>query len=366
MIDDKPACFCLPNYEGDPPRQPCSLPNNPCNPSPCGPNTQCTILSNGFAKCTCLNGYIESPNTVRGCVEAKNPCEPNTCGVGARCDPNRNPPCYCPDNTEGNPYKSCSNNREYLPPILCHPGPCGPNTDCYVSGNDELCFCKAGFIGDARVGCLPQRSPCSSNPCGPQASCIANHAGEAICSCTPGSIGEPYGDGCHSRECEVDDECKSNKACIGYSCVDPCPGACGFNTKCLIQAHRPVCFCEDGFIGNPLICCLPPGEQKLISPCSKSKCGVNAICQDVGENALCSCPPDFQGDPLVECKPECIINSDCASNEACVNKKCIDPCSFDNICGLHAVCLCSDHTVSCFCPDGYIGDPLAQCLYRRK
>lgn len=340
---------------------------NPCSPSPCGPNTQCTILSNGFAKCTCLDGYIESPNTVRGCVEARNPCEPNTCGIAARCDPNRIPPCYCPDNTVGNPYKSCNSSREYLPPVLCQPGPCGPNTDCYVTGNNELCLCKNGFSGDPHIGCQQQRNPCTPNPCGPQAICNIKYAGEAICSCSPGSIGDPYGnDGCHSRECEVDDECQANKACIGYACHDPCPGACGFNTICRVESHRPVCLCDDGFVGNPLICCLPPGDQKSLSPCSKVQCGENAMCQDVGDRALCSCPPDFIGDPNVECKPECVMNSDCPSNEACMNRKCVDPCAMGNICGLHAVCLCSEHTVSCYCPDGYIGDPLTQCIYRRK
>ncbi|XP_037295454.1 uncharacterized protein LOC119189544 isoform X2 [Manduca sexta] len=368
LIDDKPACFCLPNYEGNPPRQPCKLPNNPCNPSPCGPNTQCTVLSNGFSKCTCLPGFIESPNTVRGCVEARNPCEPNTCGVGARCDPNRSPACYCPENTVGNPYKSCENNRGYLPPVssvLCQPGPCGPNADCFVSGNREMCYCKASFIGDPYTGCQPQILPCVPNPCGPQAVCQTSLDGQAQCLCPEGSLGDPYGpNGCYTRECEVDDECAPNKACIGYMCRDPCPGMCGLNTKCHVETHRPVCECENGFVGNPLICCLPPEDQKSIKPCNKVQCGINAICQDVDDKAVCTCPVDFSGDPHIECKPECVMSSDCPPNEACVNKKCIDPCSFSNVCGINAVCLCNDHTVSCLCPDGYTGDPLTQCIYK--
>ncbi|XP_028157244.1 uncharacterized protein LOC114350564 isoform X7 [Ostrinia furnacalis] len=364
LIDNRPACFCLPNYEGNPPAEPCRLPSNPCNPSPCGPNTQCTVLSNGFAKCTCLDGYIESPNTVRGCIEARNPCEPNTCGIGARCDPNRTPACYCPDSTVGNPYKSC--NKGYLPPaILCQPGPCGPNADCYVSSNTEMCFCKTNFIGNPYTGCQPRSSPCTPNPCGPQAICDTNYNGQAVCTCVEGSSGDPYGvNGCHSRECEVDTDCSKNKACIGYTCRDPCPGVCGLNAKCHVELHRPVCTCEDGLIGNPFICCLPPEDQKSIRPCNKVECGINAMCQDVGDEALCHCPPDFFGDPTVECKPQCLMNSDCPSNEACVNNKCQDPCTLNNICGINAVCLCSDHTVSCLCPDGYIGDPMTQCIYR--
>lgn len=367
IIENKPACFCLPNYEGNPPRQPCRLPSNPCNPSPCGPNTQCTVLSNGFSKCTCLQGYVESPNTVRGCIEARNPCEPNTCGIGARCDPNRSPACYCPENTRGNPYKSCKH-ESYLPPsVLCQPGNCGENADCYVSNNREMCFCKNGFIGDPYIGCQPQKSPCNPNPCGPQSLCNANYDGQALCTCAEGSTGDPYSlEGCYSRECEIDAECALDKACIGYACRDPCPGLCGLNAKCHVESHHPVCVCEDGLIGNPLVCCLEPEEQKSSRPCSKIQCGVNAICQDVDNKALCSCLPDFYGDPTKECKPECLMNSDCSPHEACINRKCTDPCQQSNICGLNAICLCSDHTVSCLCPDGYMGDPLIQCIYRRK
>lgn len=367
IIENKPACFCLPNYEGNPPRQPCRLPSNPCNPSPCGPNTQCTVLSNGFSKCTCLQGYVESPNTVRGCIEARNPCEPNTCGIGARCDPNRTPACYCPENTRGNPYKSCKH-ESYLPPsVLCQPGNCGENADCYVSNNREMCFCKNGFIGDPYIGCQPQKSPCNPNPCGPQSLCNANYDGQALCTCAEGSTGDPYSlEGCYSRECEIDAECALDKACIGYACRDPCPGLCGLNAKCHVESHHPVCVCEDGLIGNPLVCCLEPEEQKSSRPCSKIQCGLNAICQDVDNKALCSCLPDFYGDPTKECKPECLMNSDCSPHEACINRKCTDPCQQSNICGLNAVCLCSDHTVSCLCPDGYMGDPLIQCIYRRK
>lgn len=108
MVNGRVKCFCLPGYEGNPPSVPCALPTNPCDPSPCGPNTQCTVLDNGLSKCTCLAGFIESPNTIRGCVKQTNPCEPNPCGTDAICDASRVTPCYCPENTVGNPYKSCS------------------------------------------------------------------------------------------------------------------------------------------------------------------------------------------------------------------------------------------------------------------
>lgn len=124
-----PVCFCLPEYEGSPPAVPCQPPKDACSISSCGPNTQCTRLPNGIAKCTCLPGFIESPNTIRGCVEPKNPCEPFPCGFGASCDVQRTPVCYCPESTVGNPFKQCS------PPAiakeLCRPGPCGGEFDFF-------------------------------------------------------------------------------------------------------------------------------------------------------------------------------------------------------------------------------------------
>lgn len=108
MLSGQVRCFCLPGYEGNPPNSPCILPSNACEPSPCGPNTQCTVLKNGVAKCTCLPGYIESPNTIRGCVPKSDQCNPNPCGLGAKCDTDRVPPCYCSKNTVGNPYQSCA------------------------------------------------------------------------------------------------------------------------------------------------------------------------------------------------------------------------------------------------------------------
>lgn len=114
MIRGQANCFCLPGFQGEPPSTPCAPYNNPCDSSPCGPNTQCSILPNGIFKCTCLPGFIESPNTIRGCIQQVNPCEPNFCGHNALCDPRRVPSCYCPESTTGNPYKSCTGTSLYF------------------------------------------------------------------------------------------------------------------------------------------------------------------------------------------------------------------------------------------------------------
>lgn len=94
---------------------------NPCHPSPCGPNSQCREV-NEQAVCSCIQGYIGSPPNCRpecttnsecppsqACLNQKcrDPC-PGTCGVNARCTVvNHNPFCNCPDRHTGNPFIRC-------------------------------------------------------------------------------------------------------------------------------------------------------------------------------------------------------------------------------------------------------------------
>ena len=94
------------------------------------------------------------------------------------------------------------------------------------------------------------------------------------------------------------------------------------------------------------------------NPCQPSPCGPNAECREINGSPSCSCLPEFQGSPP-NCRPECVSNSECASNLACINRKCKDPCP--GICGLNAECRVVSHTPNCVCVTGYIGDPFTQC-----
>ena len=98
----------------------------PCNPSPCGHNSQCREI-NGQAVCSCVPGFIGSPPACRPeCVvssecgqneacsnqRCRNPC-PGTCGVGARCEVvNHNPICSCPALFTGDPFVRCQDIRK--------------------------------------------------------------------------------------------------------------------------------------------------------------------------------------------------------------------------------------------------------------
>lgn len=93
----------------------------PCNPSPCGPNSQCRTVNNQ-AVCSCLPSFIGSPPSCRpectisaecpldeACNNQKciNPCI-GSCGYGARCEViNHNPICSCPAQYTGDPFSNC-------------------------------------------------------------------------------------------------------------------------------------------------------------------------------------------------------------------------------------------------------------------
>lgn len=93
----------------------------PCNPSPCGPNSQCREINNQ-AVCSCIMGYVGSPPSCRpectinadcylteACSNQKciNPCI-GTCGVSAKCQViNHKPICSCPPSMTGDPFVRC-------------------------------------------------------------------------------------------------------------------------------------------------------------------------------------------------------------------------------------------------------------------
>ena len=94
-------------------------------------------------------------------------------------------------------------------------------------------------------------------------------------------------------------------------------------------------------------------------PCSPSPCGLNSQCRASNGQAICSCSPTFLGSPPM-CRPECTISTDCTTNRACKNRKCVDPCP--GICGINARCEPINHSPICSCNVGYTGDPFVRCF----
>ena len=93
-------------------------------------------------------------------------------------------------------------------------------------------------------------------------------------------------------------------------------------------------------------------------PCQPSPCGANAVCQVLNGHEACSCLPGYFGPPP-NCRPECVINSECPANKACIQLKCGNPCI--GTCGINAKCDVVNHNAICSCPYDYTGDPFSQC-----
>ena len=98
-------------------------PVNPCEPSPCGPNSQCREV-NGQAVCSCLPTYIGSPPA----------CRPE-CVVSSEC-----------------PHDKACFNQKCVNPC---PGPCGTNARCNVNNHSPICSCNSGYTGDPFSRCYP-------------------------------------------------------------------------------------------------------------------------------------------------------------------------------------------------------------------
>lgn len=226
---------------------------DPCQPSPCGPNSQCLNV-NGKASCSCLSTYQGIPPN----------CKPE-CVVSTECPMNR----------------ACVNQKCIDP---C-PGVCGINAKCDALSHSPFCSCGSGQIGDPFVKCfdMPRKSrkkstertvaeslqkllfnfipvmptpplqvnPCVPSPCGPFSTC-QDRGDYPSCTCMPNYIGSPpY---CRA-ECSINSDCTSNKACIREKCRDPCPGSCAFNALCTVINHIPACTCPNGYTGDPFKNC---------------------------------------------------------------------------------------------------------------
>ncbi|KRT79966.1 EGF domain-containing protein, partial [Oryctes borbonicus] len=139
-----------------------------------------------------------------------------------------------------------------------------------------------------------------------------------------------------------------------------CPGTCGQNAECRVISHTPNCVCLPGFIGDPFTSCTPPTLiEEIRTPCQPSPCGANAQCREQNGAGACVCLPTYIGNPYEGCRPECVLNTDCPSNKACINNKCKDPCP--GTCGQNANCQVINHLPSCTCIVGYTGDPFRYC-----
>lgn len=228
-------CRCFSGYEGDPLIRCTSKPDNPCDSSPCGPNTHCTVADNNKAKCTCLPLFFGDAYSDDGCdpecvrdsdcpsskmcinTQCQDACL-GACGIRAKCEVKQHRPvCYCEEGTFGDPYAACYTIVSQKNP--CQPSPCGRGTNCRVQGNEAVCSCITGYKGDPFTECKP--------------------------------------------ECVINSDCSEDKACSKLKCINPCDNVCGINAECEVHNHNPICFCPSHLTGDPFSHCVEKGNKGI-------------------------------------------------------------------------------------------------------
>lgn len=381
---------------------------NPCDyPDSCGISALCTTV-NHRPRCSCPPGYTGDPNTI--CTYSLVPIcvQDLDCGTGQICE---NSKCIdaCRTDDTCSFTMACINQRCQDPCSVYRA--CGHNAVCRAENHKAICFCQGDVKGDPLTACDRQEIVQTTD-------CQADHDCMFGFICNFGSCVE----GCRNEE-----HCTPNEACLNGECRNPCesPNACGLNADCSINAHKVVCSCHSGFIGDPLVECYPLQESqgctkdsecghRLIcegakcvigcrdssgcsleescinricqNPCSLfGVCGRNAICQPSNHTALCTCPAHFKGNPNTLCTdapPQCSRDNECVLGQICENTQCVsgcrqdnncpedrscihgtcqNPCLLPNSCGLNALCQPFSHKARCECIENYKGNPFVNC-----
>jgi hypothetical protein len=121
-----------------------------------------------------------------------------------------------------------------------------------------------------------------------------------------------------------------DEAVLGYICMT-------FLLPGRIVNHQPLCSCPNGYVGDPFVHCKVPEivVQPPTDPCIPTPCGPYANCKNKNNVAACVCQENYIGAPP-NCRPECITDSNCRNDKACIQQRCRDPCS--GTCGDNAGC----------------------------
>lgn len=357
----------------------------------------------------CMRGICRTVCNVDSVCPQGQICENRICQIGCRNDLNCAPDQTCINKMCKNPCDS--------------PGQCGQCAGCLVVNHGVQCSCPNGFVGDGLTGCqLPAQrcNPlCECDETGTYCAQACSRTTDCTCSqvCTRGKcrakcganrscpLGQLCERGACVAGCKTNNDCAMDQTCTKGQCSDPCTDkqVCGSNALCTVTDHRLLCYCPDGYDGEPTKECVQfecqhDNDCESNKKCDKGKCrnpcleygacGSNAQCRVVNHKPQCSCPPDFFGNPLTECQP---LKGGCASNPCGINSRCSEvPGSYecscmegcigdaqkgcvcedhlvnachDQPCGLNAACRVLQHNeAQCYCPDEFPnGDPYVHC-----
>ena len=313
---------------------------DPCTvPGVCGQNTECVARRHRH-RCSCKAGYTGDANF--GCslisyCKTEDQCPSGQQCNGGRCVPGCTTTRECLSGQvciQGSCTPTCRTNRQCPEYQVCSNNMCAPEQKC--RSNDECSndqTCRQNPVGVAE--CL---KVCDNTYlCGKGANCVSdNHT--PMCQCPEGTFGDPLDEriGCQPIECQANSNCKSNEVCNNYKCQDACSvkNQCGSNARCQSVGHNAVCFCRDGYSGDPIKGC------QHINYCADNPCGAKARCSNARGTYKCACPPGTVGDPTAPegCRlpDECSSDSDCPDSAFCGTDqlrraKCKNACEADKV-----------------------------------
>ncbi|CAH2313280.1 stabilin-1 isoform X1 [Pelobates cultripes] len=174
------SCICEAGYAG----AKCNEESFSCKALKCGQNTRCIEIK-GNLQCQCMPGYIKKGNT----CQPKDPCKPSPCSINADCTvlgPGQSQ-CTCKDGYYGDGVICPAFN-----PCMINNGGCLENsTKCtYRSPGKSFCSCLPGMKSiDASKGCQAPNT-CRLSSCDKSALCEPFSSGTFMCVCHEGEIGD--------------------------------------------------------------------------------------------------------------------------------------------------------------------------------
>nr|XP_020038120.1 stabilin-1 isoform X5 [Castor canadensis] len=210
-------------------------------------------------------------------------CEPCPGGVGGVCSGHG----QCQDRLLGSGECRCHEGFHGTACEMCELGRYGPTCtgvcDCAHGlcqeglRGDGSCVCNVGWQGlhcDQKIS-----SPQCLKNCDPNANCVQDSAGAAVCICAAGYSGN----GSYCSE------------------VDPCAhdhGGCSPHANCTkVAPGQRTCTCRDGYTGDGQLC-----QETNACLIHHGGCHIHADCIPTGpQQVSCSCREGYSGDGIQTC-----------------------------------------------------------------
>lgn len=250
----------------------------------------------------CIGMQCLDPCTLRG-----------ACGENALCSTVlHRPRCSCPNCHTGRPDIVCKPDpkcEEMTTPRPRNPDPalCKTHDDCH-----ESLACTRG--GQCEDPCQNPSVTCEENK-----KCVARRH-RPVCVCKFGFVLNEKGEftcAADKRECNMDDECESNMACLSGKCRNPCvdttdqySAPCPPEKACSVVNHKPVCICLEDCSPTVSICLRDNGcpeglacrNYQCVNPCNTATCADDTPCYVEDHKPICKfCPSGFMKDSKNGC-----------------------------------------------------------------